>query len=58
MFAAAVAVYASCTRAKNKIGAYGFWPFIVLLLALYISALLGPAAAIERVRALRGLTPA
>ena len=41
MFAAAVAVYASSTRAKDKIGKYAFWSFIVLLLALYIAAFLG-----------------
>ena len=42
MFAAAVVVYASCTRAKDKIGAYAFWPFIVLLLAVYTAAVFGP----------------
>ena len=42
MFAAAVAAYASSTRAKDKIGAYAFWPFIVLLLMLYIANLFGP----------------
>ncbi len=42
MFAAAVAVYASCTRAKDKTGIYAFWSFIVLLLALYIAVTFGP----------------
>lgn len=36
MFAAGVAIYASVTRAKDKIGSIGFWALVALLFGFYI----------------------
>ena len=36
MFAAGVAIYAMTTRARDKIGAIGFWFFVVFLLGFYV----------------------
>ena len=43
MFVIAIWVYLKQTRAKDKIGDYAFWGFIVLLLAVYALAIFGPA---------------
>jgi membrane-bound metal-dependent hydrolase YbcI (DUF457 family) len=36
MFAAGVWLYASCTRARDRVGRYGFWAYVVVLVVLYI----------------------
>jgi hypothetical protein len=38
VFFAGVLVYARCTRARDRIGRFGFWALIVFLLALYAAS--------------------
>jgi membrane-bound metal-dependent hydrolase YbcI (DUF457 family) len=42
MFIAGLALYLQTTRAKDKIGAIGFWALIAVLLASYAGAAFGP----------------
>jgi membrane-bound metal-dependent hydrolase YbcI (DUF457 family) len=42
MFIAGVAIYAGVTRARDKIGRYGFWALVLLLLGSYVSQLFAP----------------
>lgn len=42
MFAAAVWIYASSTRARDRVGSYGFWAFVALMVASYIANAFGP----------------
>jgi hypothetical protein len=42
LFAAGVWIYLKQTKAKDKIGAYAFWGFVVLLLLAYAGASFGP----------------
>ncbi|HSP67554.1 MAG TPA: hypothetical protein VLN48_07495 [Bryobacteraceae bacterium] len=42
MFAAAVWVYASSTRARDRVGSYGFWAFVALMVASYVANAFGP----------------
>lgn len=42
LFAAGVAIYLGQTRAKDKIGRFGFWGVIVVLLGAYLASLGGP----------------
>jgi hypothetical protein len=42
LFAAGVWIYLQQTRAKDKIGEYAFWGFVVFLLLLYAIAAFGP----------------
>jgi membrane-bound metal-dependent hydrolase YbcI (DUF457 family) len=42
IFAAGLAIYLKATRARDRIGVYGFWPVVVLLLAVWISSIFGP----------------
>jgi hypothetical protein len=42
MFAVAILIYLRQTKAKDKIGNYGFWAFIVFLLLAYAGATFGP----------------
>ena len=43
MFAIAIWIYHSQTKAKDGIGKYVFWGFIVFLLAVYALVVFGPA---------------
>ena len=43
MLAVGVAVYLVQTRAKDKIGSFGFWAFVVIVIALYGAVVFGPA---------------
>lgn len=43
IFAIAIGIYLMQTKARNKIGSYAFWGFIIVLLALYALAVFGPA---------------
>lgn len=43
IFALGVWIYLRQTRAKDKIGRYAFWSFIVFLLAAYAAVAFGPA---------------
>jgi hypothetical protein len=42
LFVGGVVVYSRSTRAKNKVGQFSLWGFVVVLVAGYLSALLGP----------------
>ena len=42
LLAAGVAVYLLQTKAKNKMGSFGFWAFVVLILAAYGVIVFGP----------------
>jgi membrane-bound metal-dependent hydrolase YbcI (DUF457 family) len=42
MFIVGVAIYAGVTRARDKIGGYGFWALVLLLLGSYVSQLFAP----------------
>jgi len=42
IFLAGVLIYATCTKAKNKIGKWGLWIFVILLLAFQIFNTYGP----------------
>jgi len=56
IFAAGVWLYASCTRARDRIGRYGFWAYVVVLLVLYIGdRFSGPPGSMREI-ATTGLT--
>ena len=42
MFIAGLVIYTSVTRARDRAGAIGLWSLTVLLVAIYISSVLGP----------------
>ena len=42
MFLAGTAIYASTTRARDRIGSMGFWALIAFLAAIYAGAIFGP----------------
>jgi membrane-bound metal-dependent hydrolase YbcI (DUF457 family) len=42
LFAAGVWLYATTTRARDRVGAIAFWSFAALLLVFYFAALFGP----------------
>ena len=42
LFAAGIWLYTSQTKAKDKIGVYAFWGFVIFLLAAYGAAAFGP----------------
>lgn len=42
MFALAIGSYLLQTKAKDKIGTFAFWPFVILLLAAYGAVAFGP----------------
>jgi hypothetical protein len=42
LFTLGIWIYMRGTKAKNKIGSYGFWAFIIFLLAAYAGAAFGP----------------
>jgi len=43
LLAGGVAFYLLRTRAKDKIGSFGFWTFVVVIVALYGAVVFGPA---------------
>ena len=43
MWIAGIAVYLGATKAKDWAGTQGFWPMIVLLTAMWLGAIFGPA---------------
>jgi len=50
MFAAGIALYLQCTKAKDRSGTVAWWAYIALLLILYISGTLVSAAAERKTR--------
>jgi hypothetical protein len=42
LFAAGVWAYASMTRSRDRLGTYGLWSFVSLLVVLYIANVAGP----------------
>ena len=42
MWIAGVAVYLRSTKARDRVGAAGFWPMIVLLSAIWLGSIFGP----------------
>jgi hypothetical protein len=42
MFAAGVALYARCTRSRDRIGSAGFWSYVAFLLLLYVGNFFSP----------------
>jgi membrane-bound metal-dependent hydrolase YbcI (DUF457 family) len=42
MFAGALAIYVTCTRATDGIGLYALWALVALLLVPYFAGILGP----------------
>jgi hypothetical protein len=42
IFVLGVWIYMRQTRAKDKIGSYGFWAFVIFLLAVYAAVAFGP----------------
>jgi hypothetical protein len=55
MFAAGVYLYAKATRAKDKIGRYGFWSFVAFLVLIYVADINSPPPPNERVLAIVAL---
>ncbi len=55
MFAAGLWVYLKTTRAKDKVGFYGFWWLMIVFLVLYFANLLGPPPPSVRVLAVVAL---
>ena len=54
MFAAALWLYATSTRARDGVGRYGFWTFVVVLLLSYYGSLFSPPPSSERAFAIGG----
>jgi membrane-bound metal-dependent hydrolase YbcI (DUF457 family) len=54
MFAAALWLYATSTRARDGVGRYGFWAFVVVLLLSYYASLFSPPPSSERAFAIAG----
>jgi hypothetical protein len=42
LWAAAVAIYLKATRARDRVGIWSFWAYVVLLSGLYVANLVGP----------------
>jgi membrane-bound metal-dependent hydrolase YbcI (DUF457 family) len=42
MFVAGVWIYARTTRARDRVGAVGWWSFVALLVVLYVATAFGP----------------
>lgn len=42
MFAAGAAIYATATRARDRVGAVAYWAFVAVLGALYLASAFGP----------------
>ena len=55
MFAAALWLYATSTRARDGVGRYGFWTFVVVLLVSYYGSLFSPSPSSERAFAIGGM---
>jgi hypothetical protein len=42
VFAAGAAVYARTTRSRDRVGVFGYWGLVLLLLALYVASIVSP----------------
>jgi membrane-bound metal-dependent hydrolase YbcI (DUF457 family) len=45
LFAVGVWLYLRCTRARDRVGSYGFWALVAFLLVVYAANLFGPPPA-------------
>jgi membrane-bound metal-dependent hydrolase YbcI (DUF457 family) len=48
MFAGGVALYATGTRSKDRIGTFGFWTYVAFLAVIYVANVAGPPPADAR----------
>lgn len=55
MFVAGVAIYLKTTRARDRIGSWGFWAFVLVLVLSYAGSLLSPPPGNVRALAVGGL---
>lgn len=55
LFGAGVWLYASATRARDRIGAAAFWVLVAMLAAIYLAAVFGPPPPSVEVLAISGL---
>lgn len=55
LFAAGLGLYLSATRARDRIGVWGLWGLVALLLASYVAATFGPLPPSANVVAMAGL---
>jgi len=56
MYIAGVWIYLAGTKSRDRIGSIGFWSFVVLLYAIYLSTAFGPPPPNVRVVAFMGLS--
>lgn len=56
MFVAGLMLYARSTRAVDRVGVYAFWPFVALLVAIYIGSLAAQNPATQEELGIGGLT--
>lgn len=54
LYAAGLALYLRFTSAKDKIGLYGLWSLVVVLLLIYLANLFGPPPPNEEMIAIAG----
>jgi hypothetical protein len=54
LFAAGAAFYIRSTKARDKVGSYGFWSLMTLLVAFYLGNLFGPPPPSEEMIATAG----
>jgi hypothetical protein len=55
LFVIGIALYLKTTRARDKIGVYGFWSFVIVLALIYVGNALGPPPPNVRVLAIMAL---
>ena len=55
MFAAGIALYLQCTKAKDRTGTIAWWAYIALLLILYIPGPWSPPPPSENAVAILGI---
>lgn len=54
LFAAGIVLYYRSTTANDKVGSYGFWALVGILIAIYLGNLLGPPPPSEEMIAIAG----
>ena len=56
MYWFAILIYRDATKPRDRAGSIGFWSFVIVLLAIYIAAAMGPAPPNTKTVAIMGLT--